>query len=371
MLYFDHSATTPIHPDVLNLMNSIQVDVYGNPSSVHKQGRRAKAIIEKARNQVAQAIGAESNQIIFTGGGSEANNQILWSILNWDKKHVIASTIEHPAVTKVLEQLKSLEIDSDLASVDQSGQVSMKNIQALIRNDTALITVMLANNEMGTIQPIRKIVQLAHEKNILVHTDAVQCLGKMPLNIKELGVDFLSLSAHKFYGPKGIGIIFAKDKKTISPLIIGGGQESNLRAGTENIVSIAGMGLAAEIAEKHLTELISKLKTLENQFMQGLKSFFSSAVFNGNSENKLPGLVSVSFPGYRSDILLAKLDRANIAVSSGSACGAGDVKPSSVLYAMGLDDETNISTLRFSFGSSNSSNQVAQLLTELKTILKG
>ena len=210
MLYFDHSATTPIHPDVLNLMNSIQVDVYGNPSSVHKQGRRAKAIIEKARNQVAQAIGAESNQIIFTGGGSEANNQILWSILNWDKKHVIASTIEHPAVTKVLEQLKSLEIDSDLASVDQSGQVSMKNIQALIRNDTALITVMLANNEMGTIQPIRKIVQLAHEKNILVHTDAVQCLGKMPVNIKELGVDFLSLSAHKFYGPKGIGIIFAK-----------------------------------------------------------------------------------------------------------------------------------------------------------------
>ena len=371
MLYFDHSATTPIHPDVLNLMNSIQVDVYGNPSSVHKQGRRAKAIIEKARNQVAQAIGAESNQIFFTGGGSEANNQILWSILNWDKKHVIASTIEHPAVTKVLEQLKSLEIDSDLASVDQSGQVSMKNIQALIRNDTALITVMLANNEVGTIQPIRKIVQLAHEKDILVHTDAVQCLGKMPINVKVLGVDFLSLSAHKFYGPKGIGILYFKNKASLASFIIGGGQESGLRAGTENIASIAGMGLAAELATTRLEKHIQNLEEFETQFKTGLMSFFPKAIINGDEKNKLPGLVSVSFPGYRSDILLAKLDRANIAVSSGSACGAGDVKPSSVLYAMGLDDETNISTLRFSFGSSNSSNQVAQLLTELKTILKG
>ena len=369
MLYFDHSATTPIHPDVLNFMNSIQVKVYGNPSSIHEQGRKAKAIIEKARNQVARAIGTKSNQIIFTGGGSEANNQILWSILNWNKKHIIASAIEHPTITKVLEKLGYFDIDSNLASVDQFGQISVKNLQALMREDTGLITVMLANNEVGTIQPIRKIVQLAHEKDILVHTDAVQCLGKMPINVKVLGVDFLSLSAHKFYGPKGIGILYFKNKASLASFIIGGGQESGLRAGTENIASIAGMGLAAELATTRLEKHIQNLEEFETQFKTGLMSFFPKAIINGDEKNKLPGLVSVSFPGYRSDILLAKLDRANLAVSSGSACGAGDVKPSSVLYAMGLNDETNISTLRFSFGASNTIEQIDLLLAELNTIL--
>ncbi len=228
---------------------------------------------------------------------------------------------------------------------------------------------MLANNEMGTIQPIKEIVALAHEKNILVHSDAVQCLGKMPVDVKDLGVDYLSLSAHKFYGPKGIGILYFKNMDSLSSLMIGGGQEKGLRAGTENIASIAGMGLAAELVTDQLDHHINELASFEAHFKSELKIIFPNAIFNGDANNKLPGLVCVSFPGYRSDILMAKLDRAKLAVSSGSACGSGNVKPSRVLSEMGVDDEINISTLRFSFGASNTSEQVGLLLSKLKTIL--
>ena len=369
MIYFDHSATTPVHPDVLDLMNSIQKGVYGNPSSIHKLGRKAKSVVENARKQVAKSIGAAPNQIIFTSGGTEANNQVFWSRINQDKKHVISDTIEHPAVLKALSQIAIFGIDHDLVTVNEKGCVSITDLESAITENTGLISIMLANNEVGTMQPLKEITELAHEKNILVHTDAVQCLGKMPIDVNNLGVDFLSLSAHKFYGPKGIGILYFKNKESLSALMIGGGQESGLRAGTENIGSIAGMGLAAELATDELGNHITELKSFESSFKSELLSFSPNAIFNGDPENKLPGLVSVSFPGYRSDILLAKLDRAGMAVSSGSACGAGEVKPSRVLSAMGVDDKTNISTLRFSFGASNTSEQVDLLLSELKTIL--
>ena len=369
MTYFDHSATTPVHPDVLDLMHSIQKDVYGNPSSLHSQGRQAKSIIEKARKQVANSIGAGSNQVIFTSGGTEANNQVFWSLLSQDKKHVVSDTIEHPAILKTLTQLATLGIDHDLVTVSEKGRVSIPGVESAIQEDTRLISIMLANNEVGTIQPVKEITELAHEKNILVHTDAVQCLGKMPIDVNDLGVDFLSLSAHKFYGPKGIGILYFKNRESLSSLMMGGGQERGLRAGTENIASIAGMGLAAELAATWLDHHIEELESFEAQFRSGLLSYFPNAIFNGDADNKLPGLVNVSFSGHRSDILLAKLDRANMAVSSGSACGAGDVKPSGVLSEMGVDDKTNISTLRFSFGASNTTGQLDLHLSELKTIL--
>ena len=369
MTYFDHSATTPVHPDVLDLMHSIQKDVYGNPSSLHSQGRQAKSIIEKARKQVANSIGAASNQVIFTSGGTEANNQVFWSLLRQDKKHVVSDTIEHPAILKTLTQLATLGIDHDLVTVSEKGRVSIPDVESAIQENTRLISIMLANNEVGTIQPVKEITELAHEKNILVHTDAVQCLGKMPIAVNDLGVDFLSLSAHKFYGPKGIGILYFKNRESLSSLMMGGGQERGLRAGTENIASIAGMGLAAELAATWLDHHIEELESFEAQFRTGLLSYFPNAIFNGDADNKLPGLVNVSFSGHRSDILLAKLDRANMAVSSGSACGAGDVKPSGVLSEMGVDDKTNISTLRFSFGASNTTGQLDLLLSELKTIL--
>ncbi len=369
MYYFDHSATTPVQPAVLDLMNSFQSNVYGNPSSVHSQGRKARSIIENARKQVAKSIQANPNQIIFTSGGTEANNQVLWSMAHNDKKHVISNVIEHPAVIKVLQSLEPLGLEHTLVPVNKNGSVLVKDVENSIQDGTGLISVMLGNNEMGTIQPVKEIVEMASAKGILVHTDAVQCLGKIKVDVSELGVDFLSLSAHKFYGPKGIGILFIKEKETLSSFMIGGNQESGLRAGTENVASIAGIGLAAELITTDLNQHIDQLNQFESQFKSGLKVFFPNAVFNGNPSNTLPGLVSVSFPGHRSDILLAKLDQANMAVSSGSACGAGDVKPSTVLSAMGIDDDINISTLRFSFGSSNTIGQVDSLLAELKSIL--
>ena len=368
-MYFDHSATTPLHPNVLDLMHTIQKDVYGNPSSIHRLGRKARSLIEISRKQIAKAINSDPTQIIFTSGGTEANNQVLKSFIQSEKNHVVTNPIEHPAILKVLSSNSSPKMSFDLVPVNEKGRVSVVEIESKIQEKTGLISIMLANNEVGTIQPIKEIVTLVHQNGVSVHTDAVQCLGKMPVDVKDLDVDFLSLSAHKFYGPKGIGILYFKNKDDLSPFMLGGGQESGLRAGTENIASIVGMGLAAEIASDELEIHISKLKSLESQFKTDLVSFFPDAIFNGDLKNKLPGLLSISFPGHRSDILLAKLDRSGFFVSSGSACGAGDVKPSPVLSAMGLTDEINISTLRFSFGSSNNSEQVERLLSELHAIL--
>ena len=370
MYYFDHSATTPIHPDVISLMHSIQKEVYGNPSSIYSEGRKAKSIIENARNQIANAINCESKKVFFTSGGTESNNQVLWSLITNQKFHVISDSIEHPAIIKVLEKLKNHGLEYDLTSVNDIGRISIPEIKKSLKIDTGLITVMLANNEIGTIQPIREIVDLVKDDDILVHSDAVHSLGKMKVDIAKLGIDFLSLSAHKFYGPKGIGVLYVKNKETLSPLIIGGGQEGGLRAGTEDVASIAGLGLAAEIATKNLNENVKKILKLENHFKDELKNIFPAAIFNGDRDNKLPGLINISFPGFKSDILMIKLDRANISVSNGSACGSGGVKPSPVLKAMKIKDEINISTLRFSFGMSNSLAEVNYLLEELSKILK-
>ena len=369
MYYFDHSATTPVHPDVSELMDSIQSTIYGNPSSIYSSGQKAKSVVENARRQIADSISAEPEQIIFTSGGTESNNQVLWCMLQNQKKHVISNNIEHPAVIKVLEFLKPFGLDHTLINVDSDGIISIDNVKKAINPQTSLISLMLANNEIGSIQPIKTVMDIARENNIMVHSDAVQCMGKMELDVIDLGVDFLSLSAHKFYGPKGIGILYAKEPKNMSSLIIGGGQEMGLRAGTENVACIAGMGLAAKLATASIDKHINSLLEFEKQFKRGLQTFFPNAIFNGSQVNKLPGLINVSFPKHRSDILMAKLDRVNIAISNGSACGAGDIKPSPVLSAMGIEDTINLSTLRFSFGKSNTPEQIDYLLNQLKSIL--
>lgn len=369
MYYFDHSATTPINPLVLELMTEVQKNTYGNPSSIHSAGREAKIIIEKARQEIANAINAEPFQIYFTSGGTESNNHVLWSLVSIKNAHIITNVIEHPAILKVLEYLEPHGLKNTLINVDKNGLVNLKNLESQITKETRLVSIMLANNEIGTIQPLRKINKIIKGKNILFHTDAVQCLGKIKVDVKELDVDFLSLSAHKFHGPKGIGILYVKNKKDISSLIIGGSQEGGLRGGTENVASIAGAGLAAKLSVKNLKENSKKLKDLKTFFIKELISFFPKIIINGDLIDSLPGLVNISFPGFRSDILLAKLDRVNIAVSSGTACGAGDVKPSPVLSAIGLDIKLNLSSLRFSFGSTNTMAEVKILLKELKIIL--
>lgn len=369
MAYFDHSATTPVHKDVLDLMHEVQSKSFGNPSSNHKKGQQARSIIEKARNRVSESVGADPNQILFTSGGTESNNQILFSIIGKSKNHIITSKIEHPAILEALINLKKFGIKYDIIPVNEEGTIIFNEIKKSTKNNTGLISIMLANNEVGTIQPMKKITEYAQSNGILTHTDAVQCLGKIPVKVKELGVDFLSLSAHKFYGPKGVGILFAKDPKLTNAYVLGGGQEFNLRGGTENTAAIAGMGLAAKIANKNLNQTKTHLNNLELFFKNELIKIFPQARFNENIKSKLPGLISVSFPKNKSSVLLSKLDRMNIAVSNGSACGSGIVKPSKILSAMGIENDLNLSTLRISFGSSNTNKEIKTLLSALDLIL--
>ncbi|MBJ12943.1 MAG: cysteine desulfurase NifS [Candidatus Marinimicrobia bacterium] len=369
MAYFDHSATTPIHNDVLEQIHEIQTKVFGNPSSNHDKGRQAKSIIEKARDQVSSAIGASPNQILFTSGGTESNNQLLYSMIGKAKNHIITSKIEHPAILETLANLKKFGIQYDTISVDNEGTIIFDEIQNFTQHKTGLISIMLANNEVGTIQPIKNISEYAKSRDILTHTDAVQCLGKIPIDVKELGVDFLSLSAHKFYGPKGVGILFANDPRLLESYIFGGSQEYNLRGGTENTAAIAGMGLAAQITTNNLDRTKKHLENLESFFKTQLKNNFPEAKFNENINSKLPGLISVSFPKNRSNILLSKLDRLNFAVSNGSACGSGIIKPSKILSAMGVKNDLNLSTIRISFGTTNTLKEIKSFLAALDSIL--
>ena len=367
MIYFDHSATTPIRPEVLEQMNIVNRDYFANPSSIYKTGRKSRNLIEKARLQIATAIGAKSDQIYFSSGGTEANNQVLWTIANQKNKHVIISSVEHPAISKVLEKIKPYGVETSTLPVDGKGIVLTNELMNLIRPNTGLISIMLANNEIGSIQPIKEIIKKICNYNIPLHTDAVQALGKIEIDVNELGIDYLSLSAHKFYGPKGVGALFVNKNNNIKPFIIGGDQENGLRGGTENIAGIVGMGLAAELAIKDQNTCVTKLKKLEKHFLNNLKEHIPSA--KHNKTNNLPGLISISFPGNKSNILMAKLDRASIAVSNGSACNTGNIKPSKVLKAIGLDDNINLSTLRISFGKDNTIDEVDFLIKTLIEIL--
>lgn len=369
MMYFDHSATTPIDSRVLDLMNKTAKLYYGNPSSIHKQGQKARAIIEKARRQVADALNVKSRNIIFTGGGTEANNLVLRNVLYGNKKHVITSAIEHPAILKVLNDLIKFGVEHTVVPVDRYGTVKLDKLKSSIQENTGLITIMYANNEVGTVQQIAEIAKFAKANNIPFHTDAVQTPGKVSINIQDMNVDMASFSAHKFYGPKGVGFLYLGDNIKLHPLIIGGGQEKRLRAGTENTSGIAALGLALELVNDNLKESSRHLTKLENYFKENFNSIYPDAIYNGNTENHLPGLVSVTIPAVTSDILLVNLDMKGIAVSSGSACSSGNVKPSSVLSSMNINNKHNISTLRISFGKENTIEEIDVLVSTLGEIL--
>ncbi len=367
MYYFDHSATTPLHPKVKELMGEVGELHFGNPSSVHASGQKAKTLIETSRGQMAKAIGCNSNEIIFTGGGTEANNLVLWNLIHQKKKHVITSVIEHPAVLTVLDNLEKFGVTYTAVGVDETGMVNPDDVQNAITEKTGLISIMLANNEMGTLQPIAEIAAIANKYKIIMHTDAVQTLGKIPVNSKELGADCMSFSAHKFYGPKGVGALFIKKDLKLKPLIIGGNQERRMRAGTENTSGISGLGLAAELATNNLHKTQSHLISLTHAFKAQITHIYPEVIFNGHPEKQLPGLVNVSFPRFRNDLLMIHLDRQGIAVSSGSACSSGDIKPSRILSSMGITDDINNSTLRISFGIDNSLQDMEYLIKCFKS----
>ncbi len=346
-VYCDISATTPIDSNVLSYMNDVDRSCYGNPSSIHQFGQSSKAVIEKARRQIASSLNCRISEIIFTSGGSEANNLILRGCLQ-SGDHVISSSYEHPAILSVLNNLRHKGIEVSLVKPRSDGSLNIDDVEKTIRTNTKLISIMMANNEIGSINSIENLRSITKNKSIVLHSDTVQTIGKVQVDFKKLNVDAISLSAHKFYGPKGVGALIAKESLSINPQIIGGNQEKGLRAGTENISGIGGMGLACEIATKGLTENTKKIKNLEGILLQNFNNNNINYTLNG--EKRIPGVMSLTFDGVKGNDLIISLDLEGIGASFGSACASGTAKPSSSLTETGMSLESAGSTIRISIG---------------------
>ncbi|MGI5839054.1 MAG: cysteine desulfurase NifS [bacterium] len=371
-VYLDHAATTPVHPEVAGIMGTYMLEHYGNPSSIHAYGRKARQAMETARENVARLIAADSEEIVFTGGGTEADNYALkgtaWA--NRDKgNHIITSQIEHHAVLHSCEYLEEDGFEVTFLPVDADGMVSPAAVEEAMRPNTILVSVMLGNNEVGTVQPIKEIAEIVHRHGAICHTDAVQAVGNYPVDIGDLGVDLLSLSGHKFYAPKGIGALYIKKGTRIIPIQHGGGHERGRRAGTENIPGIVGIGKAAEIAWKELPERVAHLTALRNKLIGGLQARIDHLRLNGHPERRLPGNVNVSIEYVEGESLLLNLDMKGIAASSGSACTSGSLDPSHVLLAMGMPHDIAHGSLRMTLGRSNTVEHIDYVLDVLPEIV--
>ncbi len=361
-VFLDHAATTPVHPDVLETMMPFFGSHYGNPSSFYGLGRKAHQAIEKARGKVAALIGAEPGEIIFTSGGTEADNLAIQGIAfaNVHRgRHIITSAIEHPAVLNVCSHLKQRGFSVTQLPVDSYGNVNAADVKEAIRNDTILITIMHANNEIGSLQPIKEIGTIAKECGIIFHTDAVQSIGKIPVNVRELKVDLMSISSHKIYGPKGIGALWVKSGTRIAPLLYGGRQEMNLRPGTENVPAIVGFGKASEISMAMLNDdITSHLHHLRDRLEQSIAERIPSARINGHPQKRIAHISSISFKSLESLSIIANLDVHGIYASGGAACTTGKIESSHVLAAMNIPPETASGTVRFSLGFENTEQDV-------------
>ena len=368
-IYLDHAATTYVKKEVLNEMMPYFSKKFGNPSAIYKLGDENKNIVNFARERVARALNAKPTEIYFTGCGSESDNWALKGIAfaNKDKgNHIITTCIEHAAILKSCEFLEKLGFEITYLSVDKNGRIDLDELKNAIKETTILISVMFANNEIGTIEPVKEIAKIAKEHNIYFHTDAVQAVGNVKIDVKELGVDMLSLSGHKLYGPKGIGALYIKEGTNIEKLIHGGGQELGKRAGTENVPSIVGLGKAMEIAYRDFDKNNSKILALREYFITEVERRIPDVKLNGHRKLRLPGNINFSFNGVDGGILLEMLNLHGISASSGSACSARNVKPSHVLKAIGLDDNTIKSSLRFSLGVENTKGDIDYVLTILE-----
>ena len=369
-VYMDHGATTPLREEVLEAMMPFLREKFGNPSSIHAQGREARQAVDAAREVVAAALGAEPGEIFFTSGGTESNNIALRGTAALKpKSHFITSSIEHHAVLDVCKDLEEQGHRVTFLPVDSNALVDPRVLEEAMTPDTAMVSVMMANNEVGTIQPIGEMAALAREKGVLFHTDAVQAIGQIPVNVKELQVDFLSLSAHKFNGPKGIGALYVRKGVPLTPLYRGGGQERKLRPGTENVAGIVGLARALGLAVQGLPEKMSRLKHLRDTLIKGLLKI-EDVILNGHPEQRLPGNVNVSFKYIEGESLLLSLDLQGVAASSGSACTSGSLDPSHVLMAMGLDHETAHGSLRLTLGRGNDEADVDYVLKILPPIVE-
>jgi cysteine desulfurase len=373
-IYLDHAATTPVHPEVLEAMLPYFSEVYGNPSSIHAFGRETKLVIHRCRDKLADLLGCGPQELIFTGSGSESDNlAVLGAVAALPTKgHILTTTIEHHAILNTCRQLERLGYEVTYLPVDEYGQVSIEAVEAALRSDTLLVSIMYGNNEVGTLQPILEIGRLLQERRILFHSDAVQALGSVPLHLHELPVDLMSFSAHKINGPKGVGLLYAKNKVKLSPQIHGGSQERKRRAGTENVAGIAGLTKAVELAVRELPSKAEEARALSRTFLDTLVSALGEGyvVHNGHPMDRLPHVLNVSFPGISAETMLMNMDMSGIAASSGSACTSGSLEPSHVLQAMGLSEDRIRSAVRFSFGYGNVHESVTIAAQKIATIVK-
>ena len=360
--YFDICATTPIDEDVLKFINNSNQSIFGNPSSIHEFGQKSRTIVEKSRIKIANSINCLASEVIFTCNGSVSNNMALMGCLK-NGDHLITSSYEHPAILKVCDFLKNNQIDVSLVKPDQNGKINVESVKSCIRDNTKMISIMYVNNEIGTINPIEKISKLAKENSILMHTDAVQAMGKIQVDVKNMGVDLLSLSGHKFYGPKGVGILFVKEGTLIKPILFGGGQELDLFPGTENIITIGAIGEAAKICMETINSYSAKIKKMEKYFINLIKD--SQISYKINGQDRVPGVINITLPNTNAQSFIINLDRSGYAISAGSACASGSIKGSQTLHEIGLKNEAITSSYRISFGKYHTKNDVESLFNEI------
>ena len=372
IIYLDNSATTPIKSEVLQEMMPYLTTEYGNASSLYSVGRSAKRAIEKARNRVAELLNCNHNEIYFTGGGSESDNIALKGFVYANKEkgnHIITSKIEHPAILETCKTLERQGFEVSYINVNENGIIDVEELRKSIKTNTILISVMTANNEVGTVQPIEEIAKIAHDNNIVFHTDAVQAIGNVQIDVEKMRIDMLSLSSHKINGPKGVGALYIKNGIEVEKFINGGHQEKDRRAGTENVAGIVGIGKAAEIARKNMETHIRNLSKIRDYYIKKVQKEIPNIRINGSMENRLPGNANISFKGINASELIFKLDERGICVSSGSACSSGNRNPSHVLIAMNVPVVYLNSAIRTTFGDNNTFEQVDYVVKILKQII--
>jgi cysteine desulfurase len=372
-IYFDHNATTPVDPAVIQTIARVLAEDFGNASSVHHFGQRAKGVLDEARSSVAALIGAEPSEIVFTSGGTESDNLALRGVAEalepTGRKHLIASGIEHEAILTTLKALARRGWRITLLPIGASGIVSPDALADALADDTALVSVMHANNEIGTVQPIEELARLAHARGAVFHTDAVQSVGKIPVSVRALGVDLLSLSAHKFNGPKGAGALWIKRGARVTATMTGGKHERSRRAGTENVPGIAGLGHAARLAAGKLQHEAVRLSALRNALEEAILAAVPGTAINGAREPRVPNTTNISFEAVEAESLLIALDLEGVAVSTGSACSSGTLEPSHVLRAMGLPSPRTQNSIRFSLGAGNTQAEVDFVVAKLPSLV--
>ena len=371
MIYLDNAASTPVHEKVVEEMMPFFKEQYGNPSSIHRYGRVANLAIQNARKRIANMINADSNEILLTSGGTESNNTAIYGIVYQStRKHVITTSIEHDAILEPCKRLEKEGYRISYLPVDKYGLVNPDNLKNEISDETCLITIMYANNEVGTIQPIKEIARIAQKNKIPFHSDAVQAAGKTPIDVRETGIDLLSISSHKINGPKGVGALYIRNGVKISPLILGGGQERGLRSGTENVASIAGFGIACKLAKDNMEVNIAHYKKLTTKLVTRILNEISCTTLNGHPDSRIPNNAHFTFLGVSGEDLIIKLDENKIAASTGSACSVRVQKASHVLKAMGFSHEQITGSLRLTVGIINSEEEIDKTVDVLKQVIQ-